>query len=620
MANRFDKPHILPTKIDSNKVANLFSIASNMDTFEIKNISLKDKIPLSIQDNNGNNLIHLTILDNNNNCELIRLEFIKFLYSENVNPDAPNRDNITPLLYACERQYTTIVKYLIEIGVDINYADNFNNNAYHYLFGSMIKNYRPIIQKSLFPRYKEIDTKKINFIKGIKKEIFEKILNPGNVITPELTSIIQTIENSVGTSVDAKNIVIEFQNEYNKLINSTSTQQTFTKNELFSTMLNKFIRLIQRKWNQFPKSGNIELHTSTQNSYPLGNESGLSIIKNSDYKEYIKNECDRIISNLNDDILKDNNIVRLIDLDEVNNQLVTNFVASIGRNLIIASLGGNEDEYNDMNRFIHSNCIDNADNIIDYENNTFAGGSRQVEIIDEFTPAQITTLFGKGKEDIIGTLAYSLIKPYDTGLNNAFDFNNRFNLGGGNTIFDNIVKYIYSIAMNEKIIDSEEKLIKKLNNTDYIYLLELIKKRENFKPGHYLYVFCCAYNGIDRIKYGDDNSNLKIEEDNYVPQFIIIVAKKSIYNVFKPLLIDNIITTENINSIYSNFIKLLLTDQSFNLFSTNIKLDKIESLTKYFNRNPINFNEIDKEYLNLTEKDKMGMNDKKIRILHSSIL
>ena len=87
MANRFDKPHILPTKIDSNKVANLFSIASNMDIFEIKNISLRDKIPLSIQDNNGNNLIHIAILDNGNNCELVRLEFIKFLYSENVNPD-----------------------------------------------------------------------------------------------------------------------------------------------------------------------------------------------------------------------------------------------------------------------------------------------------------------------------------------------------------------------------------------------------------------------------------------------------------------------------------------------------------------------------------------------------
>ena len=48
-----------------------------------------------------------------------------------------------------------------------------------------------------------------------------------------------------------------------------------------------------------------------------------------------------------------------------------------------------------MNRFIHSNCIDNADNIIDYENNTFAGGSRQVEIIDEFNlKILITILFG----------------------------------------------------------------------------------------------------------------------------------------------------------------------------------------------------------------------------------
>ena len=179
-----------------------------MDSFEIKNISLKDKIPLSIQDNNGNNLIHLTILDNGNNCELIRLEFIKFLYSENVNPDAPNRENITPLLYACERQYTTIVKYLIDIGVDINYV-NFNNNALS-LFKNMIKNYRPIIQKSLLSRYKEIK-QKIIFIKVLKKKYLKKLLNKCQVkkcsFAPELIFIIQTIENSVGTSVDAKNIV-----------------------------------------------------------------------------------------------------------------------------------------------------------------------------------------------------------------------------------------------------------------------------------------------------------------------------------------------------------------------------------------------------------------------------
>ncbi len=104
-----------------------------MDIFEIKNFSLVNKIPLSVIDNMGNNLIHTTILDSGNNSELVRLEFIKFLYSENVNPDAPNKENITPLLLACSKQLCKIVNYLVNIGVDVNYADNFNNNAYHYL-------------------------------------------------------------------------------------------------------------------------------------------------------------------------------------------------------------------------------------------------------------------------------------------------------------------------------------------------------------------------------------------------------------------------------------------------------------------------------------------------------
>ena len=212
-------------------------------------------------------------------------------------------------LNACERQFTTIVKYLIEIGVDINYVDNFNNNAYHYLFGSMIKNYNPIIPKSLFPRYKEINTKKIEFIKNTKKQIFNKVLNQqvddNKVIAPELTSIIETIEKSVGTSVDAKKIVIEFQEEYKKLLIDTKTQDTFSVNNLFGVMLNKFIRLIQKKWNQFPKSGNIDLHGENNNSYPLGDESRLSVIQNSDYKVYIKEECDKIISNLTTNILEE---------------------------------------------------------------------------------------------------------------------------------------------------------------------------------------------------------------------------------------------------------------------------------------------------------------------------
>ena len=651
MTNKFDKPHIVQTKIDSNKIANLFSIASDMDTFEIKNRSLIDKIPLSVQNSDGNNLIHMTILNNGN--ELVKLEFIKFLYSENVNPDSPNKENITPLLYACERQLITIVKYLIDIGVDINYADNFNNNAYHYLFGSMIKNYNPIVQKSLFPRYKEIDSKKIEFIKDIKKEIFSKILKPGENIAPELTSIIQTITNSIGTSDDAKNIVLEFQTEYNKLINDTKTKETFSVNDLFGVMLNKFIRLIQKKWSQFPKSGNINLHSQTNNSYPLDDESGLSVIKNNDYKYYIKEECDKSISNLTTGILKENEIVTLIDLDEVNNELLTDFVRKIRGNLTMTDLNAaNPDikkEYNDMNRFIHNNCIDNADNIIDYENNTFAGGSRRVEIIEEFTEAQITILFDKSKEEIVGALAYSLLYNYEAPQPPVmpaapYSFNFVYNASGNsfilsmNALEDTVIEYIYSIAMDDNIFDSEYALITELNNTanaNYIYLLELIKERKRFNQGHYLYVFCCAYKGIEKIlDTGVNNSNLILDDKYGLRQGIVLLCSavyhnsgdilKSLYNVFKPLLIESKIDTD-VNKTYSNVIELLLSDGNIvdSPINTNTIIDRIKQLTaEYFQGNKIILkpeNEdsetskqqyiTDKQYMQLSDKDIEGMID-----------
>ena len=619
MANRYDKPHIQTTKIDNSKIVDLFSKASNMDTFEIKNYSLINKIPLSVQDNNGNNLIHHTILDNGSNSELIRLEFIRFLYNENVNPDAPNRDNITPLLYACSKQYTTIVNYLIKIGVDINYVDNFGNNSYHYLFGSIIKNYNPIVQKSLFPRYKEVDESKLEFIKNLKKDLFEKVLQKGEA--PELESIISTIKLSVGNSNEAKKILVDFQKKYNELISDTKLSNTFNVNNLFNTMLNKFISLINKNWKSFPKSGNIILHSEILNSYPIGDSSGLSIIRDNDYIQYIKKKCDKIINNLINDILKENNIVELIDLDEVNNILLTEFVnEEIEDNFNITTLNTDDKKkkYNDMNKFIHSNCIDNADNIIDYKNNTFAGGSRQVEIIDEFDYSLIETLFSKNsKKEIVGALAYSLIKPYDTGLNNAFDFNNTFDIDGVDTL-DNIVEYIYSIAMNKDIIEIEGKVKTNLNSDyKYEYLLELIEKRERFNPGHYLYVFCCAYKGIDRIINGADNSNLKVE----LRQGIVLLCSavyhnrddilKSLYNVFKPLLIDNTIPPPNINNIYSNFIKLLLTDGNITeaSISTNVNLDRITILTdEYFKGDDIELIEDDRKYLGINEETSQSMN------------
>jgi ankyrin repeat protein len=56
---------------------------------------------------------------------------IKFLCNENINPDAPNINNITPVHIACSKQFYSIVKFFISIKVNINYQDNYGNTALH---------------------------------------------------------------------------------------------------------------------------------------------------------------------------------------------------------------------------------------------------------------------------------------------------------------------------------------------------------------------------------------------------------------------------------------------------------------------------------------------------------
>ena len=115
MANKFDKPYYNSKPIDSKKVGELFSIIDNMNTDEILQFNLKYNIPLSVTDNNGNNLIHRVLLDSNSfNNEIKRLNMIRFLVENRVNPDLPNRDNMTPLHLACVEQFEEIILYLIK--------------------------------------------------------------------------------------------------------------------------------------------------------------------------------------------------------------------------------------------------------------------------------------------------------------------------------------------------------------------------------------------------------------------------------------------------------------------------------------------------------------------------
>lgn len=626
MSKRFDDNYKIGIKIDDGIKADLFNMINNMDIFEIKIFSIKHKIPLSIQDNNGNNLIHHCIKLNGKQNEIERLNLIKSLYNENVNPDAPNKDNITPIHIACSKQYYQIIKYLIEIGVNINYVDNFNNNLYHYLFGSILKSYNEFKQKSIIPVPTNINLENVKLLKEIRKSIFDKLKENNS-----LEAIINTIEKSIIVNDKAVSSVRKFQNEYNQILSSTENTETFKVDLLYANYLNEFIRSIQTDWKNFPKTDLIKLHTTQIGS--LITEEDISIIKpEGNYKIELKNKADKIINDINNNILKDNDMIELDNLDEYYQNKLNIFITNNGItplfNITTMDTDNIKKEYDVLNKQdLHDNAIDYADNIINYEYNTFTGGSRLVEIRNEFTDNMIKDLFNiNDKERVVGELAYTLFGDYPVPPLAPvpplplppLDFN-RFGVG---SIQDKIVEYIYNIAINDKIEETERDLIDEINNNiNYNYLLELIEKREKYNPGHYVYVFCCAVQGIVKIQdTAVDNINLKLDGDYGLRQGIVLLCSaiyhnqgdimKSIYNVFKPLMINSIIdgkNEDNKSDIYADFIKLLLYDDKITDININDNnLTNIVNLTKkYMSEDEFTDNDKDKikQYLNLTDTD-----------------
>ena len=128
-------------KFDINKNNDLISKAEDMDTQDILQYSLINKYPIAlVADKLGNNLIHLTINNPKKiKSEFNKLNFIKFLIQNNVNPDQPNKENQTPLHLACQFQYETIVDLLFEYEVNTNYKDNNGLTPLHYLYTGNIK-------------------------------------------------------------------------------------------------------------------------------------------------------------------------------------------------------------------------------------------------------------------------------------------------------------------------------------------------------------------------------------------------------------------------------------------------------------------------------------------------
>jgi len=140
----YNQPFRPTITIPKGKIDTLFSLMNQMDTQLLKMYSSQENIPLNSEDNTGENLIHKAInIDNNLKKEVHRLNIIKFLVQNDVNPDNPNKENQTPLHFACKYQYADIVKYLISLKVDLNYQDNYGATPFHYALKGQYKLIEP---------------------------------------------------------------------------------------------------------------------------------------------------------------------------------------------------------------------------------------------------------------------------------------------------------------------------------------------------------------------------------------------------------------------------------------------------------------------------------------------
>jgi len=425
-----NQPYKPNLTIPKEKIDTLFSLMNQMDTQQIKQFSIVNNIPLNVNDTNGENLIHKAInIENMLKKEFHRLNIIKFLIQNDVNPDKPNKENQTPLHLACKMQYADIVKYLIETGVNVNYQDNYGSTPFHYALQGQIKLFEPYKEiKDFIQPQKKVDTKKKEQLLEIKKEIWEDIIKNCQFIK----SIEQTIDSTIFDD-EIKKYSLELYKKISTKITQTEEINYFKSiKEEFDIFKNKIKIIVGEKWLNFPELSDIVIHKKEKNSYDLsGND--LSFLKNINVKEWIKSKIKKNKNNIKEFCKKtySNNQKKPYNIDFENEKLTNQIYVDFfykhkdkhfdfknGEAWEINSLYDKIlPDWENFNRLeiLDENAVDNADNIIDWDKLTFMGGSRNIEIIVDFEKIKKILKYDNTK-----TKVTYILYNYD---NNANHFN-----------------------------------------------------------------------------------------------------------------------------------------------------------------------------------------------------
>lgn len=366
MALKFDKQYRILNNIDQNVEIQLFNIVNSMDTQELLNFSMINKIPLGVVSQNSNNLIHY-VLNNDTKIksELNRLNIIKFLVQNEVNPDQPNSNNQTPLHIACQKQFYEIVKYFISIGVDTCYKDNHGYTPLHYLLSGNLELYESTLSNnSYFNLSQFINTNNLNIIDftDVKKKLWDSIKN-----NPFINSLKESIFKLTKYDVELNDLVNDIKYK-SQLISNKNLESLFLSKQ--KTIEN----LINIKWLKFPNSNDISLHSPTNDSFVVNN---VGIIKNYDIKRIIARNMRKSINNLKNEIKQFNSILPNYPIPDISHIINLKIKPRTWKGFTIYSSDKHDLNIilnNIQEHFLDLNCYFLTDNFINYSENTFIGG------------------------------------------------------------------------------------------------------------------------------------------------------------------------------------------------------------------------------------------------------